>query len=137
MEAYRDQYASIFNGGEGVTLLGISTDEPETLRDWADEADFPFLFAADPGARVGRAYGAFRSLGDGRYIDNRTVFVIDAEGVIRWVAAPFREIDPTAYEELEVAIDAVVEGRDPGEAVDALREESGVGTPRPEASEAR
>ena len=113
MEAYRDQYASLFNGGEDVALLAISTDEPEVLQSWAEEADFPFYFASDPGAEVGQLYGAFREVGDGRYIDNRTVFVIDPEGVIRYVAAPFREIDPTAYEELGAAIDAVVAGETP------------------------
>lgn len=112
MEAYRDQYASIFDGGDGVTLLAISTDEPAELQSWAEDAEFPFLFASDPGAVVGRRYGAFRKLEDGRYLDNRTVFVIDAEGIIRYVAAPFREIDPTAYEELAAAIDAVAAGTD-------------------------
>lgn len=113
MEAYRDQYASVFNDGENVTLIGISTDDADVLHDWAEEAEFPFLFASDPGAEVGQLYGAFRQLDDGRYLDNRTVFVIDPEGVIRYVAAPFREIDPAAYEELAAAVDAVVEGRDP------------------------
>jgi len=118
MEAYRDQYASIFDGGNDVTLLAISTDDPETLHSWADEADFPFVFASDPGAQVGQRYGAFRKLDNGKYLDNRTVFVIDPDGIIRWVAAPFREIDPTAYRELEAAIDDVVAGRmpDAGEA---------------------
>lgn len=123
MEAYRDQYASIFNGGDDVVLLGISTDAPEELHGWAEEADFPFVFASDPGAEVGQMYGAFRAMNDGTYIDNRTVFVIDPDGVIRWVAAPFREIDPTAYAELDAAIDAVVAGEAPGQeeggAVDA------------------
>jgi len=113
MEAYRDQYASMFNGGDDVTLLAISTDEPEALHSWAEDADFPFLFASDPGAEVGQRYGAFRKLGDGKYLDNRTVFVIDPEGIIRYVAAPFREIDPMAYRELEAAIDDVVAGRTP------------------------
>jgi peroxiredoxin len=113
MEAYRDQYASVFNDGENVTLIGISTDDAEVLHDWADDAEFPFLFASDPGAEVGRLYGAFRQMDDGRYLDNRTVFVIDPDGVIRYVASPFREIDPMAYEELGAAIDAVVEGRTP------------------------
>jgi peroxiredoxin len=113
MEAYRDQYASIFDDGD-VTLLAISTDDAGTLHDWAGEEDFPFLFASDPGAEVGQRYGAFRQLDDGTYLDNRTVFVIDEDGIIRYVAAPFREIDPTAYRELETAIDDVVAGRAPG-----------------------
>lgn len=110
MEAYRDQYASVFNGGDDVVLLGISTDPAEVLHGWAEEANFPFMFASDPGAVVGQLYGAFRETGDGTFIDNRTVFVIDPDGVIRWVAAPFREIDPTAYAELDAAIDAVAAG---------------------------
>ncbi|TFG66865.1 MAG: redoxin domain-containing protein [Gemmatimonadales bacterium] len=103
MEAYRDQYAELFRGGREIVLLAVSTDSPEEQQSWAEDADFPFLFASDPGGKIGRRYGAFRSSGNG-IIDNRTVFVIDPEGVIRWVAAPFREIDPVAYEELGGAI---------------------------------
>lgn len=123
MEAYRDQYASIFNGGDDVVLLGLSTDDAEVLHGWAEEANFPFLFASDPGAQVGQLYGAFRDMGDGTYLDNRTVFVIDPEGVIRWVAAPFREIDPTAYAELDAAIDAVVAG-DPADQEEGSADEA-------------
>lgn len=107
MEAYRDQYASLFNDGQGVALLAISTDDPTELRDWAVEAEIPFTFASDPGAVVGRRYGAFRQRSDGSYVDNRTVFVIDPDGVIRWVAAPFLELDPMAYEALGAAVDEV------------------------------
>lgn len=112
MEAYRDQYAQLFRGGRDIVLIALATDEPETQYDWAREADFPFLFASDLGAEVGQMYGAFRRRRDGGLIDNRTVFVIDADGVIRWVAAPFREIDPTAYEELGAAIEELVPWRD-------------------------
>jgi peroxiredoxin Q/BCP len=107
MEAYRDQYAEIFRGGRNVVLLAVSTDSPEDQQSWADDADFPFLFASDPGGEIGKLFGAFRSSRNG-IIDNRTVFVIDPEGVIRWVAAPFREIDPVAYEELGAAIELSV-----------------------------
>ncbi|MDH3296901.1 MAG: peroxiredoxin family protein [Gemmatimonadota bacterium] len=103
MEAYRDQYAQLFRGGRDIVLLAVSTDSPEAQQSWARDADFPFLFASDPGSEVGKRYGAWRE-SRGGVIDNRTVFVIDSEGVIRWVAAPFREIDPTAYEELGQAI---------------------------------
>jgi len=106
MEAYRDQYAELFNGGRDVVLLAVSTDSSEEQLRWARDADFPFLFASDVDARVGRLYGAWRE-SRGRVQDNRTVFVIGPDGVIRWVAAPFREIDPTAYDELRDAIDMI------------------------------
>ena len=89
-------------------LIAIATDQPATQRDWARDAEFPFLFASDPDAEVGQLYGAFTAMRNGGFIDNRTVFIIDDEGVIQWVAAPFREIDPTAYEELAAALDEIV-----------------------------
>jgi peroxiredoxin Q/BCP len=107
MEAYRDQYARIFRGGRDIVLIAISTDAANDLASWAKDADFPFLFGSDPESVVGKKYGAWRSLPGGGAIDNRTVFVIDAEGVIRYVAAPFREVDPTAYDELAEAIDRI------------------------------
>ena len=111
MEAYRDQYAQLFRGGRDIVLLAISTDSPDSQQSWAEDADFPFLFASDPDARVGRLYGAWRE-SRGGVQDNRTVFVIGPDGVIRWVAAPFREIDPTAYDELRDAIDMVASGQE-------------------------
>ncbi len=104
MEAYRDQYASLFRGGRDVVLLAVSTDDAEAQAAWAGDAEFPFLFASDPGARAGQLYGAYRERSDGSFTDNRTLFVIDPEGRIAWRAAPFREMDPTAYEELGAAI---------------------------------
>jgi peroxiredoxin len=98
MHAYRDQYAQLFRNGRDVVLLAISTDSPETLASWAKDDEFPFLFGSDEGANVGRLYGALRS---------RALFVIDPQGEIAYVAAPFREIDPLAYEELQAAIDVV------------------------------
>jgi peroxiredoxin Q/BCP len=107
MEAYRDQYARIFRDGDDIVLIAISTDDADALASWAKDADFPFLFGSDAGSVVGKQYGAWRSLPGGGAIDNRTVFVIDEQGVIRYVAAPFREVDPTAYDELAEAIDRI------------------------------
>ena len=107
MEAYRDQYARIFRDGDDIVLIAISTDDADALASWAKDADFPFLFGSDEGSAVGKKYGAWRSLPGGGAIDNRTVFVIDAEGVIRYVAAPVREVDPTAYDELADAVDRI------------------------------
>ena len=106
MHAYRDQYATLFNGGRGIVLIAISTDGADELASWARDDEFPFLFGSDAGAAVGKQYGAFIDRPSGP-MDNRTLFVVDPEGRIAYRAAPFREIDPTAYEELEEAIDRI------------------------------
>lgn len=110
MHAYRDQYAQLFRNGRDVVLIAVSTDSPDALASWARDDEFPFLFGSDEGAQVGRHYGSFIERPAGA-LDNRTLFVIDAEGRIAYVAAPFREIDPTAYEELGAAIDRVAPPR--------------------------
>jgi peroxiredoxin len=103
MNAYRDQYAQLFNGGKDVVLLAISTDSVGTLASWAHDAGYPFRFASDSGGVVGRRYGAFNE----KYkVDNRTLFVIGPDGRITYRAAPFREVDPTAYTDLAAAIHA-------------------------------
>ena len=102
MDAYRDQYAQLFHGGKDVVLLAVSTDSVGALASWAHDAKYPFRFASDSGGVVGRRYGAFNE----KYqVDNRTLFVISPDGRIAWRAAPFREVDPTAYTELAAAID--------------------------------
>ncbi len=101
MNAYRDQYAKLFRNGQNVTLLAVSTDSLGALASWARDAGYPFTFLSDTGGVLGRQYGAFEQ----EYkLDNRTLFVIGPDGVIRHVMAPFREIDPQAYSELDRAI---------------------------------
>jgi peroxiredoxin Q/BCP len=106
MHAYRDQYAQLFRNGRDIVLLAISTDTAEDLASWAWDDEFPFLFGSDAGAALGKQYGAFRDRPSGP-LDNRTLFVIDPEGRIAYVAAPFREIDPLAYEELGEALERI------------------------------
>ena len=47
MTAYRDQYASLFNEGQNVIVMGISNDPVTELQSWLKDADFPFVFASD------------------------------------------------------------------------------------------
>ena len=113
MEAYRDQYASVFRGGRGVTVIGISDDSPEELASWASDANFPVLFATDEGHEVAEAYGlGLRSSGN---IASRSVIVIGPDGRIAWSALRFREIDPTAYDELQAEVARVAPALDEGE----------------------
>jgi len=110
MEAYRDQYASIFKGGRGVTVIGISDDSTEKLASWAADADFPMLFAQDKDHEVAKAYNVgIRLTGN---ISSRAIIVIDPDGKVAWTTEKFRAIDPTAYEELGVEVARVAPALD-------------------------
>jgi len=105
MQAYRDQYASLFHGGQNVVLLGISNDPVEPLAQWMREDDFPFLFGSDPEHVGYQAFGG-NPREDGR-VDSRAVIVIDPEGRIAEVIPSFNQVDPAAYQRLAEAIDRV------------------------------
>lgn len=109
MQAYRDQYASLFNDGQDVVLLGISNDDVEALARWMKEDDFQFLFGSDPEHLGYQAFGG-NPREDGR-VDSRAVIVIDPDGRIAEVIPAFNQVDPTAYEQLGAAIDRVTPAR--------------------------
>ena len=99
MEAYRDQYAKLFNIGRRVVVLAVSVDADTTLAAWARELGTPVLFASDPGQTVGKLYGSTRGT-----LDNRNLFVIDPSGRIAKRFLPFNELAQTAYDELAAAV---------------------------------
>jgi len=75
--SYRDQFAE-FEGVDAV-VLGISPQSVESHQKFATKFNFPFPLLADATQEVGRAYGITGPLGY-----KRSVFVIDANGVVRW-----------------------------------------------------
>ncbi len=104
MEAYRDQYATLFHNGRKVTVIGISVDPDTTLAAWAHESDFPIVFASDSGSVIGKQYGAY----DAQYkVDNRSLFVVGPDGKVTYVTKPFKVLAPAAYSDLAKAIDKV------------------------------
>ncbi len=102
MEAYRDQYATLFNGGQNVVAIGISVDPDTTLAAWARELRTPILFGSDPDQTVGRRYNA--TLGT-RKFNARHLYVIGPDGRIAHRMVPFNELSADAYAELEQAVD--------------------------------
>ena len=107
MTAYRDQYASLFNEGQNVVVMGISNDSAEDLGSWLHDADFPFLFASDAGNN-GSTYADFGGgLRDNNMVDSRAVIVVGPDGRIAGVIESFNQNDPTAYEELGAIVDRV------------------------------
>src|SRR5664279_4170768 len=102
MNAYRDQYAQIFNGGKDVVLLAISTDRPEAQSSWAKDSSYVWRFLSDSGGTVGKVYDTF-----GRSYESRTVYIIAPDGRIAHIMKPFNEIDPASYREMQAVIDSV------------------------------
>jgi len=99
MEAYRDQYAKLFNSGKNVVVLAVSVDADTTLAAWARELQTPILFGSDAGQTVGKLYGSTRGT-----LDNRSLFVIDSAGRIVKRMQPFNELAQSAYDQLEAAV---------------------------------
>ena len=104
MDAYRDQYATLFRNGRKVTVIGISVDADTTLANWAREADFPIVFASDIGGTIGKTYGAFDVKNN---VDNRSLFVVGPDGHVSYVVKPFKVMAPTAYTDLAKAVEKV------------------------------
>ena len=104
MEAYRDQYATLFNNGRKVALIGISVDPDTMLLAWAREKDFPMAFASDVGGRMGTLYGAYDAA---RKIDLRHLFIIAPDGRIAYHTPSFKVLSPEAYNELGRIVDSL------------------------------
>ena len=101
MTNYRDQYATLFNGGRGVQVIAISTDPDTALASWAKEANFPVLFASDSKGDVGKLYSAYR---EKQKVDDRVLFVVGPDGKITYTAKPFKAFVAESYAELGAAV---------------------------------
>ena len=104
MEAYRDQYATLFKNGRNVVVIGVSVDDDTTQAAWMREKEFPFLFASDAGGKIGQLYEAYDAKSS---MDNRSLFVIGADGRIAYVAKPFKNLSADAYTELGRVVDSL------------------------------
>ena len=78
MCSYRDDLAK-FND-TGAVLLGISPQDVESHERWAANKGFHFPLLADPEKKVIDAYGVGAPVIGVR----RSVFVVDAEGIVRF-----------------------------------------------------
>lgn len=76
----------------GAEVLGISTDDVETLTAWARELKLDYPLLSDVEGRVAQAY---RVLRPGRKLALRTTFVIDRAGKIRHVEQGAGAVDVT------------------------------------------
>lgn len=95
MTHYRDKWAELFNGGKGITVIGVSVDADTTLANWAKEANFPMLFASDIKGEMGKAYGAYTGT-----MENRLLYIVGPDGKIASTTKPFKPFVEESYTEL-------------------------------------
>ena len=75
----------------GVQVLACSTDSRFVHKIWQEqelskmvEGGVPFPMLSDAGGRVGKVYGVYD---EDAGVENRGRFLIDPDGVCRWLAA--------------------------------------------------
>lgn len=103
MKAYRDQYATLFNEGKGVTVLAVSTDSASVQAAWAKEEGFPVTFVSDVNAVTGTSYDVAVER-NGAKVMRRILYVVGPDGRIKHVMRPFRELAADSYTELAEAV---------------------------------
>ncbi|MBD2137666.1 peroxiredoxin [Anabaena sp. FACHB-1237] len=78
--AFRDQYQVFKNAGAEV--IGVSGDSPESHQKFAAKHNLPFTLLTDKGDQIRKQYGATMAFG---FIPGRVTYVIDKEGIVRYV----------------------------------------------------
>ena len=104
MTGYRNQWATLFNGGKGIQVIGISMDADTTQANWAKEASLPMMFASDMKGEAGALYGAYK---EGGKTESRLLYVVGPDGKIKFTAKPFKPMVDESYVELGAEIKKV------------------------------
>lgn len=66
--------------GDGVEVVGVSADNADKHRRFAEQYKLPFRLLADTDGSIRRAFGVRRFLG---VLPGRETYVIDKEGIVR------------------------------------------------------
>jgi peroxiredoxin len=72
-------------------VIGISVDDPATVRDFAKALGVSYPLLSDEKREVSKAYGVLDPSGR---VARRTTFVVDKEGVIRKIDEGAAALDP-------------------------------------------
>lgn len=69
----------------GVEVVGVSTDDDESHRCFADEEGIGFRLVSDPDAALTASVGALKDYGEYGELAARVTFLLDDEGTVRQV----------------------------------------------------
>ena len=103
MCAFTDDYSQF--EGRGVTVLGISVDAVPTLKEYRAKHAIAVELASDFRRDVSRAYGV---LNEEKFYSNRSYFLVDQTGIIRWSHVETANGHRRENAELLAAVESVV-----------------------------
>lgn len=86
--AIRDSWSEFKDNG--ISVLGISVDSKESIKEFIDENNLNFPLLSDYSKEVSKKYGVLNNIG----LSNRISFVIDKEGKI---AKIIRDVDVSTH----------------------------------------
>ena len=98
--ALRDSFIEL--GKLNATVLGISGDYVFSHQAWAKEHNLPFALASDHNHAVAKAYDSYR---EDVGFNKRTVYLIDKNGVIRYVNLAFKPDAKADYDALRAEVE--------------------------------
>ncbi len=96
----RDTFAELAK--LNATVLGISGDYVFSHHEWAKFHKLPFALLSDHDHKVARNYGVFNEAAG---FDNRSVFLLDKDGVLRYSNVQFKAGDKADYDRLRAELE--------------------------------
>ena len=105
---FRDSLAA-FNE-MNCKVLGISVDPPFSQAEFHSQNDLTFPLLSDLGGSTVAAYGVeLQNLAgiDGYNVAQRSVFVIDGEGTVRWSWISDSPLNEPSYDDVKAAVAAI------------------------------
>ena len=82
-----------------VALLGVSTDDVKSQKEFAEKYHLPFPLLSDPDGTIAGSYGSFTKFGPVRFA-SRHSFIIDPAGRI---AKIYRDVSPGSHSKEVIA----------------------------------
>ena len=85
---------------EGAVILGVSVDDVESHRKFAEEHGLPFTLLADADKATAKQYGVLKKFFGVMEVAKRDTFLIDPQGRI---AKHYADVDPEGHSEVVIA----------------------------------
>ena len=80
---------------KGARVVGISTDDPDTLRKFRKETHAPFTLLSDPKGKVSEKYSGLMPI-PGFHLAKRANVVVDRDGTVKALVTGNDAVDPSS-----------------------------------------